>query len=160
KSARERTLRRYLASYGIESPPRTEPERPMAAQALPRVLSAVARMKPKPTIVHVLSTAPEAAQEKLLGEAVRRLSRGGATVTWSVPPFEAALEPPWQRPEPVLLDAGGEPAPPRAKPAFGPAASIAAEAVKVRARVAQAGGERLLRRLGVKIVRQRNVAAA
>src|SRR5262249_42081751 len=85
KSARERTLRRYLACYGIESPARTEPERPRTVQALPRALAAIARMKPKPTIVHVLGMAPELAQEKPLGEAVRRLGRAGATVSWSFP---------------------------------------------------------------------------
>jgi hypothetical protein len=109
--------------------------------------------------VHVLAVPPDHAHEKTLRDAVRRLTRTGAVVNWTVPPFDAALRPPWERPAPVAADASQEPAFPKAKPAFGEAAWAAAEAVLVRTRIAQVKGERQLRRLGVRVVRLRPTAA-
>jgi hypothetical protein len=68
-----------------------------------------------------------------------------------LPQHEQALAPPWSRPpersredEPPLL-------PPR--PDFDAQAPISAEAVRVRARAAQARGEAALRKMGVRVVR-------
>lgn len=158
KSARERTLRRYLASYGIDSPPRIEPDRKPALETLVNTLVGLGRSKPRPSLVHIVAQAPDGSQTKLVGDAVRRLSRGGASVTWSLPQHEQALAPPWSRPpersmedEPPLL-------PPR--PDFDAQAPISAEAVRVRARTAQARGEAGLRRMGVRVVRLWPRAAA
>ena len=164
RSPRERTLRRYLASYGIDSPPRLEPDRRQAGESLVRTLTQIARGKPRPSVLHVVSLAPDALHVKAVGDAIRRLSRGGATITWSLPRFEPALEPPWTRPPPPELteprgpdaptDEREEPPliPPR--PEIDPAsAAIAAEAMLLRSRAAQARGETALRKLGIRVVR-------
>jgi uncharacterized protein (DUF58 family) len=154
RSARERTLRRYLAAYGIESPPRAEPERHEAGFALIEVLAQIARHKPRASIVHVVAPAPsEVAHEKPLMDALRRLSRHGAQVSWSMPHFEPALEPPFDppvradgsQPEDVLSGPG--------RAGWEEVAEVAAEAVLVRTRVAVSRSEALLRRLGVRVAR-------
>src|SRR5262249_28800112 len=108
RTPRERTLRRYLASYGIDSPPRLEPDRRQAGETLVRPLTQIANGKPKPSLVHVVAVAPEPLQGSPMGDAVRGLARGGAVVPWSPPRLERALEPPWtpaKPPEPLSGDA-------------------------------------------------------
>jgi uncharacterized protein (DUF58 family) len=161
RTARERALRRYLASFGIESPPRIEPDRSEAERALVDALLYVAKVKPRASLVHVVAPAPDAAELAKLSDALRRVMRGGATVSWSSPSVDAALEPPWG--DPGSPPPGDEEAPlfPRRAPsAFSLIAPIAAEAVRVRAHASQARCEAGLRRLGVKVVRVRRAAAA
>lgn len=150
RTLRDRTLRRYLACYGIESPPRTEPERKATAETLPKVLSKIAQTKPRPSIVHILAAPPEMGQQKPLVDAVRRLTRTRSLVTWSSPQFEPGLRPPW--PSPAAPKSDDEPMP---KPAFDEIAPDAAAAVRIRSRVAQLQAEDGLRRLGVRVVRLR-----
>jgi uncharacterized protein (DUF58 family) len=156
RSARERSLRRYLAAYGIESPARAEPERHDAGFALVEALVQITRQKPRASVVHIVAPAPsEVAHEKPLTDALRRLSRTGATVHWSMPHFEPALEAPFEPP----TKADGSPSaemhagPQRA--AWEEVAGIAASAVLVRTRVSVLKSEALLRRLGVRIARIR-----
>jgi uncharacterized protein (DUF58 family) len=155
KSLRERTLRRYLASFGIECTPRSESDRNEATRALVEALHVVSRNKPRPSMVHVIAPPPDENAQSKVAEAVRRLSRGGAVVSWSSPSFEAALEAPYDDPtrpqdevEPPLF-----PSPARAT--FREMAPIAAAAVAVRARVQQKKREAGLKRAGVKLVRVR-----
>lgn len=154
RSSRERTLRRYLASYGIESPPRTEPERHLAGLVLADVLGQIARHKPASSVVHVVAPAPmEVGHEKPLSEGLRRLARHGVTIHWSMPQFEAALLPPWEPPRrtdgsALLTDSSDE-------AAWESTASIAAQAVLVRTRVAVVRSEAALRRMGVRVTRLR-----
>jgi uncharacterized protein (DUF58 family) len=156
RSSRERSLRRYLAAYGIESPPRAEPERHEAGFALVEVLAQLARQKPRPSVVHVVAPAPtEIAHEKPLADAVRRLARAGAVVSWSMPHFEPALLPPWDPPaKPDGTPAEGLDSATR-RAAWEEVAEVAAEAVLVRTRVAVGRSEALLRRLGVRVTRIR-----
>jgi uncharacterized protein (DUF58 family) len=152
KSVRERALRRYLACYGIDSPPRIEPDRKQAGDTLVRVLGQLARGKARPSLVHVVGVPPDGQHAKQIGDVVRRLTRGGAVVTWSMPQHEAALEPPWSTAKPPISDMDEPPLlPPR--PDFDAQAPISAEAVLVRARTAQARGEAALRKLGVRVVK-------
>ena len=171
RSHRERVLRRYLASYGIDSPPRLEPDRKQAGGALVRALAHIARARPRPSLVHVVASPPDAQHKKALGEAVRHVARLGALCTWSCPELEAGLQPPWDASErpagsrPATTDAGSgpalydplddEPRPPPVNELW----PVAAEAVLARARVAQARGEAVLRKLGVKVVRLKPVGA-
>jgi len=150
RTLRERTLRRYLACYGIESPPRTEPERAATSQTLPHVLKKIAQTKPRPSMVHILAAPPDMGQQKPLVEAVRRLTRARALITWSSPQFEPGLRPPW--PGPPAPKSDDEPIP---APAFDEIAPDAADAVRIRSRVAQLEAEDGLRRLGVRVVRLR-----
>jgi len=154
RSSRERTLRRYLAAYGIESPPRTEPDRHQAGLVLPDALQQISRHKPKASVVHVIAPSPnEVAHEKPLSESLRRLARHGVSIHWSIPQFEAALLPPWEPPKradgsAIFSEASDE-------AAWEGNASIAAQAVLVRTRVSVARSEAALRRMGVRITRLR-----
>jgi hypothetical protein len=120
----------------------------------------VAKVKPRASLVHVVAPPPEEVSLQKLADAVRRVMRGGATVSWSSPPLDPALEPPWDDPtrtppgedEPIL--------PRRDRAAFAEMAPIAAEAVRVRAHASQARREAGLRRLGIKVVRVRHAAPA
>lgn len=161
RSLRDRTLRRYLASFGIDSPPRTEPTQQREAHAsIEEALGYIARMKPRPSLVHVVSPAPEEANAPRLGEAVRRIHRAGAALTWSIPSNEPALMPPYDDPSKEAGDDAEEPLLPRpSSSAFAEMAPIAAEAVRLRARAAQARREVALRKLGVRVVRLRPIHA-
>lgn len=151
KTIRERTLRRYLACYGLDSPPRAESDRKKTLEALAQTLTFVAKSKPRPSLVHVIALAPDPTGGKAVGEAVRRLLRHGALVTWSLPEFERALEPPWSSPPPTFGDEEEPLVPPR--PEIDRASgTIVADAVRVRARVSQARGETFLRRIGARVV--------
>lgn len=155
RSMRDRVLRRYLAAYGIDSPPRTEPEHVGAGEALADALVQIARTKPHASRVHVVGIPPAARSTVALREGMRRLSRAGVVVTWSTPSFEPSLLPPWE----TLAETPDDPSddPPLAPPAgqLGDTALAAAGALAVRARVAHARGEAELRKLGVKILRPR-----
>jgi uncharacterized protein (DUF58 family) len=159
RSPRERTLRRYLASFGIESPPKAEPDRREADAALVDALILAAKSKPRASIVHVVAPPPEDAAQGSMADALRRVARGGATVSWSVPSIEPALAPPWDDPSrPAEED---EPLVPRTgHSAFAEVAPIVAEAVRVRAHASQHKREATLRRLGVRVVRVRHVLPA
>src|SRR5262245_47550317 len=85
RSSRERTLRRYLASFGIDSPSKVETDRAAAQAALLDALTYISRIKPKPSLVHVVSPPPDERQHKTFGDAIRRVTRSGAALTWSTP---------------------------------------------------------------------------
>jgi len=160
RGPRERALRRYLASYGIESPPRAEPERHESGFTISEVLAQIARHKPRPSIVAVVAPAPvEVAQEKPLSDALRRLGRAGAAVTWSMPQFDPALLPPWDPPTRADGSPVAELESPSRRQAWEETAEVAAEAVLVRTRVAVSRSEATLRRLGVRVTRIRATTA-
>jgi len=162
RTARDRTLRRYLAAFGIESPPRNESDRREADAALVDALQHVAKAKPRASLVHVVAPPPEESAMPPLSDALRRLMRSGATVSWSSPPIDAALAPPYDDPaRPPRTDDEDAPLlPPRGTSPFAEIAPIAAEAVRVRARAQQSRREAGLRRLGVRVVRVRHAVAA
>jgi uncharacterized protein (DUF58 family) len=153
RSMRERVLRRYLACYGIDSPPRTEPERLAAGDAVADALVQIARTRPHPSRVHVIAVPPDPRSTAALREGARRLARAGVAVTWTSPPFEPSLAPPWEPAVVPLVDPSDDPParPPRGP--LGDSAGPAARALAVRARVAHARGEAELRKLGVKVLR-------
>lgn len=157
RSSRERTLRRYLASYGIESPPRSEPDRHQSGQVLADVLQQIGKHKPTSSIVHVVAPAPsEVVHEKPLHESLRRLARHGVTLHWAVAQFEPALMPPYDPPRrtdgsALLTDADDV-------ANWEDDAGDAARAVLVRTRVAVARTEATLRAMGVRITRLRAAA--
>ncbi|KYF68549.1 hypothetical protein BE11_17520 [Sorangium cellulosum] len=161
RSQRERTLRRYLASYGIESPARSETDRRDPAVTIAESLTHVARTKPRASMVYVLAPPPADAQLGRLSEAVRRLSRKAVQVMWTLPELEPGLSPPWEAPRPPESDGDEEQrALTPADKAFQELAPIAAEAVLIRARVAQTRREAVLRKAGVRVVRLRATTAA
>jgi uncharacterized protein (DUF58 family) len=126
---RERSLRLYLSSFGIESPPLASGERTKSESTLNATLEQLALQKPRPTVVYVWAPAPF--HPGLLAKAMRALRRRHIELRWSLPPLDWA-------------DAGGS-------ERDRLAAIVAGEAARLRANAARVKGERALRRLGVRI---------
>lgn len=55
---RERLLRQYLLSFGIQAPPRGVPERHRAEREIARILREVTAQRPRPTSVHLFLRSP------------------------------------------------------------------------------------------------------
>jgi uncharacterized protein (DUF58 family) len=130
-SQRERVLRHYLAAFGIDSPPRTDPERLRTDEAMARMLDRMAQRKPRPSLVHIWSPAPETQRPDLV-RAIVRLRRQGCRVRWITAHQEESV----QTGDTVV-------------------AQVVADAVVLRSRAARERGERLLRRMGIRVERLR-----
>jgi len=128
-SARERTLRHYLACFGVEVPPRTEGERPRAESELARTLTKLVSVKPRPSIVAVWAPAPTL--HGLVARAVRTLRSRRTEVRWTLPDAEPSI-----RSSPASVEPS-------------PVAASIDEAVRVRARAEQTRARTTLRALGV-----------
>lgn len=145
RSERDAMLRRYLASFGIDSPARVSSDRAAASQVLVSTLGTLADARPRASIVHVLATPPEPTHHPALQQAVGRLRRRGTLIAWALPDHEPSLVATPSPPPPAGDD---EPSLP---PALGPSAASAAEAVRVRAIVAKRRAEDALTQMGVRI---------
>ncbi len=123
-NARERSLRHYLASFGVECPPRSEGEREKTATTLAHALDKALREKPRPSVVYVWAPAPE--EGSVLAQSVRKLRARHVDVRWLQPAidFHAA--------EGNVVEAA------------------VYDAVRARAEVAHERGARLLKRLGAR----------
>jgi len=130
---REQSLRHYLAAFGIESPPRLDGERERAETTLGHVLDRLVTEKPRASVVHVWAPAP--AREESSAKAIAALRRGRIEVRWSLPAYDAGLGAERERRSPV--------------------AEVVDEAVRLRAQTMRARGERMLRRLGVRVLARR-----
>jgi uncharacterized protein (DUF58 family) len=129
-AAREQSLRHYLAAFGIESPPRVDGERDKAETTLAHVLDKLATEKPRASVVHVWAPAPARAETS--AGAIAALRRRRIELRWTLPAFDAGVGSDPERRSPI--------------------ADVVDEAVRVRARATRARGERMLRRLGVRII--------
>lgn len=134
QTARERSLRHYLASFGIECAPRTEGEHDKSVVALSQALDRVMREKVKPSIVYAWAPAPE--EGSMLAQSVRRLRVRHVEVRWLQPAIDLALP-------------KGEPDAVRA---------AVYEAVRVRAEVVRGRGARVIKRLGARPAMLRRAA--
>ncbi|MCA9598813.1 MAG: DUF58 domain-containing protein [Myxococcales bacterium] len=132
QSRQERALRSYLAAFGIASPPRLEPDRGKTDQQLAAALSRAMREKPRPSLVYVWSPAPDLGARPDIERALARHPHRRAELRWVS-----------MRVEPGIPRDGGE------------LMSVVADAVALRARVAEERGEHALRRLGVHVERPR-----
>jgi hypothetical protein len=129
-TAREQSLRQYLAAFGIESPPRSSGEQERAQATLVGTLSRLARETPRPTAVHVW--APPPPETAATARAIAALRFRRIDLRWALPPFEAGV--------------GAEPE------HRGRLADVVDEAVRIRARVTHARAAAQLRRMGVRFV--------
>jgi uncharacterized protein (DUF58 family) len=127
---RERSLRHYLASFGVETPPRGDGERAATEATTAQALDRLRSEKRRPSVVHVWAPAP--LQGPAMGKRVAALRRRGVEVRWTLPLFEAGIGQEVTRRSSI--------------------ASIADEAVRFRARATRERAERALRRLGVRVV--------
>ena len=129
-SSRERTLRHYLASFGVECAPRLEGERDKSALAMAAAFDRIVTEKLRPSILYAWAPAP--AQGTALANAIRKLKRRHIEVRWAQPE--------------VVLRAHSADAPTTVEDAV-------YEAVQARADVARRRGERVLLRLGARALR-------
>jgi hypothetical protein len=127
---REQSLRHYLASFGIESPPRIDGERAATESTLEQILDRLRAERPRPSIVHVW--APPPTHVGAMAKRIAALRQRGTELRWTLPPFDAGI--------------GQSPGRRHAL------ADVADEAVRARARATRQRGERTLRKLGVRVV--------
>ncbi|MBS2012117.1 MAG: DUF58 domain-containing protein [Deltaproteobacteria bacterium] len=128
-SPREQRFRHYLASFGVEVPPKVDGERERADIQLAAVLEKIAReKKKKASVVHVW--APPPTPDSPIEASVRKLRAIRADIRWVMPSFE-----------PALSIEGGTPS---------TVEDVVNEAVRMRVRASQARAERALRTLGVR----------
>jgi uncharacterized protein (DUF58 family) len=127
---RERTLRRYLAAFGISSPARVDPERVRVDVELVRLIDRLKHQRARPSLIYMWSDAPDETARPALTRSLAERKRRGLTWKW------------------VLL-----------KPSLGnaaddsPKARAARDAFTIRQRLASEKGERALTRLGIRLER-------
>lgn len=78
----DRSLRRYVAAFGINIPPRLEPERERTDARLIEALQRLSREKPRPSVIYVCSPAPSPYQRRGLHDALARLPRRYIKLRW------------------------------------------------------------------------------
>lgn len=127
---RERSLRRYLAAFGISSPARVDPERVRVDVELIRLMERLRHQRVRPSLVYMWSDAPDETLRPALSRTLAERKRRGLTWKW------------------VLL-----------KPSLGnltdesPRAAAVRDAFGIRQKLALERGERALQRLGIRLER-------
>jgi uncharacterized protein (DUF58 family) len=139
-SPRERTLRHYLACFGVEGPPTMDGERARAEPELGRTLSKLAIERPRPSIIAVWAPAPTS--RGTVTHALRTLRARRIEVRWTVPDVLPSVG------TESLAPSSGEPPSADGDEPTSVAASVDA-AVRVRARAERARALLALRKLGV-----------
>jgi hypothetical protein len=127
---RERTLRRYLAAFGVGSPARVDPERVRVDVELVRVFERLRHERVRPSLVYMWSEAPDEATRPVLSRTLAERKRRGSTWKWVL------LRPSLGN----LGDASAK-------------AQTARDALGIRQKLAQERGERVLHRLGIRLER-------
>jgi uncharacterized protein (DUF58 family) len=130
-NARERTLRRYLACFGISSPPRSREGDARSEAAVAEALERALGERPRPSLAYVWGRPPESPSTALTS-SVRKLLRRGVAVRWLSTMQEDALS-----------------------PAHDEVAQAVFAAMALRTRVARERGERALGAIGVRVLRNR-----
>jgi hypothetical protein len=127
---RERSLRRYLAAFGIGSPARVDPERQRVDAELVRLFERLRSERARPSLVYVWSEAPDETLRPTLSRALAERKRRGPTWRWVL------LKP--------ALGEGGQDS---------PKARTVEDAFALRQKLATERGERALQRLGIRLER-------
>lgn len=127
---RERSLRRYLAAFGISSPARVDPERVRVDVELIRLMERLRHQRVRPSLVYMWSDAPDETVRPALSRMLAERKRRGLTWKW------------------VLL-----------RPSLGnlsddsPKAAAVRDAFGIRQKLMLERGERSLQRLGIRLER-------
>jgi uncharacterized protein (DUF58 family) len=130
-------LRRYLAAFGIETPPREDGERERTDATIALALEKIAGQRDRASMVYVYSPTP--ARRELIEKAIRRLRARRVPVHWALPRLEDSV--------------GADRVPPRTgKPRGLLVREVIEDAVKMRARVERARGAATLRQMGAKVL--------
>ncbi|MEZ4224217.1 MAG: DUF58 domain-containing protein [Polyangiaceae bacterium] len=125
---RGRSLRRYLACFGLPSPARLEPERSRTDRQLASGLARCLRERPSPSLVYVWSPPPDLKARPEIEKALERLPRRKVELRWIAIRLAQDL--------------------PRTGSTMAP---VVADALSIRARVAEERGNAALRALGVHV---------
>jgi hypothetical protein len=133
-SARERSLRHYMASFGIECPPRAEGEREKTVVSMAHAFDKLLGQKLRASVVYVWGPAPE--ETSVLGRAVRKLRARHIEVRWIQPAIDLTPT------------------------AEGSVQEAVYAAVSERAELAQERAVRVLKRLGAKQPKLRRATSA
>jgi uncharacterized protein (DUF58 family) len=133
---RERTLRRYLSAFGLSSPARLEPDRPKTDAQIAEALARIQREKPRASVVYIWSLPPEPGARPDIERALKGYPRRRIDLRWISMQHERSI--------------------PRDQD---PLSRAVADAVSLRAQLAQERGELALKRLGVRIDRLRPLHA-
>ncbi|NUP13662.1 MAG: DUF58 domain-containing protein [Polyangiaceae bacterium] len=148
RTPRDAALRRYLACFGIDSPPKSTSDRALVSDTLIKTITSIAQVRPRPSLVHVLASPPDNGYMPQLAATVGRLRRLGTVVSWGLPLYDPGLRPPWVARVPTddEIEVGASEA-----TSLDPIATQAAEAVRIRARVAQKRSEQVLMKMGIRV---------
>ncbi len=156
RTPREEKLRHYLASFGLEVPPRIEGEREKTEQCMAAAFERTLETKPRPSLVHVwgaapASLAPGAAAVASPGgtafrRALARLRGKRVAVHWTLAPLEASVVKERRDDVRMTLTLPGMPG----KTTGVQLRHAVEDAVLVRLRAGRRRDERALRRLGIK----------
>lgn len=128
---REQALRGYLAAFGIDSPPRLEPDRARTDACLIEVLTRLCATPRPEALVYLWSPPPTPGTRSGLEAFLRQLPRGRAALRWV---------PMWQE-QSIVRESGD----------LGAAVT---DAVATRTRIAEQRGIAALRQLGVRVDRR------
>jgi hypothetical protein len=90
-SPRDQVFRAYMAGFGIDSPPRLEPERPRTDAQLLRALADVIHHPSRPNRVWVCSPVPRAEQRPALFAGLRSYRGRRHHITWLELPLDTGL---------------------------------------------------------------------
>ena len=99
RTPREEKLRHYLASFGLEVPPRIEGEREKTELCMSSTFERTLETKPRPSVVHVWGAAPASVAANApaspgataLRRALARLRSKRVEVRWTLAPLEASV---------------------------------------------------------------------
>jgi uncharacterized protein (DUF58 family) len=127
------TLRRYLAAFGIDIPPREDGERERTDLTIAGALERLAKEHVRPSKAVVWAPAP--AHQDLFASAIRKLRARRVTLYWNLPAIERSIGP--------HRDSGV------AKSRDLLVREAMEDAVRLRARAAKVRGVELLRSMGV-----------
>lgn len=127
---RERSLRRYLASFGVSSPGRVDPERVRVDVELIRLMERLKHQRVRPSLIYVWSESPDETARPALSRSLAERKRRGQTWKWVLL-------------RPSLGGAGDD----------SPKAQAVRDAFGIRQKLATERGERTLQRLGIRLER-------
>jgi uncharacterized protein (DUF58 family) len=126
---RERSLRRYLAAFGVSSPARVDPERVRVDVELVRAFERIKQQRVRPSLIYVWSEAPDEIRRPALTRALAERKRRGVAWKWVL-----------MKPSLGGLDGSAK-------------ALAARDAFTLRQKLATERGERCLSRLGIRLER-------
>jgi uncharacterized protein (DUF58 family) len=127
---RERSLRRYLAAFGVSSPARVDPERVRVDVEISRLMERLKHQRVRPSLIYMWSDAPDETARPALNRSLAERKRRGLTWKWLL--MRASL------------GSGGDES---------PKALAARDAFILRQKIALERGERALQRLGIRLER-------